>query len=772
MDKAKLSIDTTPEQLVGLVFPGGARPTLTFSDKELPPKGSAHNKPLYISMECREKWVLVVLIDIGLAINVCPSRIAYAIGLKPTDFVPIAQSLPLILLLMLLLQIENLEKKELNWVGIGCNKASRVTHIDLENYDLRGTLFNFNLSSFLHLVSLEHYNNSIHGTILLNIGSLVRPTNLSLSYNCLLGTIPSEIGMRSSLRELLLYSNNLSGPIPSSIRNLGNLTKLRLTKNKFVGPIPQEVGVLRSLIDLQMSRNNLTGSIPTSIQNLANLTILSLYENQLSGSIPEEVGLLRSLYKLSLTFNNLTGSIPALIENLTYLTILYLYESKLSGFIPQEIGKLLSLNKLDLSTNNLTGSIPTSIRSLADLTILNLYANKLSENIPSSIGNLNKLKQLILLGLIPKSLKVCARLYRLRLDRNELVANISEDFSELCHNLTSLKISNNNIFGRILSELGNATQLDVLDLSSNHLVGEIPHNLGKLHSLFDLTLSDNKLFGNIPLEIGEIPQEIGELHNLESLNLSQNGLSGFIPLTFNDILSLISVDISYNHLEGPLPNSKAVQKASFEAFRDNKALCGNISSLKACPPKMSDGAKGKKNNKFLILVIVLVLARNKVNEPSHGTKENLIEIWSYDGKLVYENIIEATENFSTNHCIGVGGYGTVYKVELQSGQVVAVKKLHNSQDAELVVMKSFTSEIQALTEIRHRNIVKLYELAFTMEANEKCDVYSFRVLTLEVIMGKHPGHLIYSLPSSSSKSNFEGMFFMDILDQRLPTSKN
>lgn len=55
MDKAKLSIDTTPEQLVGLVFPGGARPTLTFFDKEQSPEGSAHNKPLYISVQCREK---------------------------------------------------------------------------------------------------------------------------------------------------------------------------------------------------------------------------------------------------------------------------------------------------------------------------------------------------------------------------------------------------------------------------------------------------------------------------------------------------------------------------------------------------------------------------------------------------------------------------------------------------------------------------------------------------------------------------------------------
>ena len=91
MDKAKLSIDTMPEQLVGLVFTGGASLMLTFSNKELPPEGANHNKPLYIFVECRSKWIPVVLVDTGSAINVCPSRTAYAIGLKPADFVPTAQ---------------------------------------------------------------------------------------------------------------------------------------------------------------------------------------------------------------------------------------------------------------------------------------------------------------------------------------------------------------------------------------------------------------------------------------------------------------------------------------------------------------------------------------------------------------------------------------------------------------------------------------------------------------------------------------------------------
>ncbi|CAL5332970.1 unnamed protein product [Camellia sinensis] len=92
---------------------------------------------------------------------------------------------------------------------------------------------------------------------------------------------------------------------------------------------------------------------------------------------------------------------------------------------------------------------------------------------------------------------------------------------------------------------------------------------------------------------------------------------------------------------------------------------------------------------------------NIANEPERANNENLFAIWSYDGKMVYENIIEATKDLNARHCIGVGGCGTVYKVELPSGQIVAVKKLHSSQDGELAYLRSFTSEIRALTDIRH-----------------------------------------------------------------------
>ena len=63
-----------------------------------------------------------------------------------------------------------------------------------------------------------------------------------------------------------------------------------------------------------------------------------------------------------------------------------------------------------------------------------------------------------------------------------------------------------------------------------------------------------------------------------------------------------------------------------------------------------------------------------------------------------------------------------------------------------------------------------------MEVNEKCDVYSFGVLTLEVIMGNHPGDLVSFLSSSSlssaTTSTAHDIQLKDILDQHLKSPRN
>ncbi|XP_028791008.1 MDIS1-interacting receptor like kinase 2-like [Neltuma alba] len=62
------------------------------------------------------------------------------------------------------------------------------------------------------------------------------------------------------------------------------------------------------------------------------------------------------------------------------------------------------------------------------------------------------------------------------------------------------------------------------------------------------------------------------------------------------------------------------------------------------------------------------------------------------------------------------------------------------------------------------------EIAFIMKVNEKCDVYSFRVLTLEIIMGTHPAKRISSLAGNSINND---LLLSDVLDSRLsPLTKS
>lgn len=57
------------------------------------------------------------------------------------------------------------------------------------------------------------------------------------------------------------------------------------------------------------------------------------------------------------------------------------------------------------------------------------------------------------------------------------------------------------------------------------------------------------------------------------------------------------------------------------------------------------------------------------------------------------------------------------------------------------------------------------ELAYAMKVTEKCDVFSFGVLTLEVIKGEHPGDLVSTISSTPLDRT---MSLKGISDRRLP----
>jgi serine/threonine protein kinase len=72
--------------------------------------------------------------------------------------------------------------------------------------------------------------------------------------------------------------------------------------------------------------------------------------------------------------------------------------------------------------------------------------------------------------------------------------------------------------------------------------------------------------------------------------------------------------------------------------------------------------------------------------------------------FTYEELSVATNNFDSNAQIGQGGYGKVYKGNLSSGTVVAIKR---AQQGSLQGEKEFLTEISILSRLHHRNLVPL-----------------------------------------------------------------
>ncbi|PIN21533.1 Serine/threonine protein kinase [Handroanthus impetiginosus] len=282
--------------------------------------------------------------------------------------------------------------------------------------------------------------------------------------------------------------------------------------------------------------------------------------------------------------------------------------------------------------------------------------------------------------------------------------------------LLSLILSNNNLSGHIPypSTEKKWFNLSALILRNNRLSGTIPIQIAKLSSIKLIDLSGNSLEGHIPVDFG-----VGESASFCDLNLSHNNLSGPIP---HSIVNLRSLDLSYNALEGPVP-PEIWYKFPHTSFLNNNLVYDSTCHLPCAYDQEPIQTKEKHQiyiKIFLplaVLVLVFVgflllckLKSNKANPAQslatrHG---DIFKIWNFDGKIAYGDIIEATEDFDIRYCIGTGGYGSVYRVELPSGRVVALKKLHKREGENPTYDKCFKNEAKILSQIRHQSIVKLF----------------------------------------------------------------
>jgi Leucine-rich repeat (LRR) protein len=221
-----------------------------------------------------------------------------------------------------------------------------------------------------------------------------RVTGLSLYNRNLTGSIPSEIGDLTALRNFSVGADVITDSLPSSIGNLKSLTSLQVQNTHVSGFIPSSIGELSTLTSIYLGGNQFTGSIPESIGNLVSLTQLNLSSNELTGSIPSSLGNLVKMDDLYLNNNDLTGQIPESLGNLVLLDYLYLSDNKLTGEIPTELGNLDNMRRMYLNNNELSGAIPVSIGNLAKVQYIYLQNNSLSGAVPSEFGNLSTIIRL------------------------------------------------------------------------------------------------------------------------------------------------------------------------------------------------------------------------------------------------------------------------------------------------------------------------------------------------------------------------------------------
>ncbi|XP_022736186.1 MDIS1-interacting receptor like kinase 2-like [Durio zibethinus] len=821
--------------------------------------------------------------------NVIAINLAYT-GLKGTienlDF----SSFPN--LLRLDLKVNQLTGKIPSNIGL----LSKLQFLDLSTNSLNSRL-PLSLANLTLVYELDISRNNITGELDPSLfpdansrskTGLMSLKNFLLQDTLLSGRIPNEIGNLKHLSLLALDGSHFCGPIPPSLGNLSSLTVLQLSSLQLSGNIPVSFGTLRKLNILYLHINHLSGFVPEELGNLSSLVVLHLAENNFSGNLPSEVCGGGKLVNFSASFNNFSGPIPKSLKNCKTLYRVRLEYNQLTGNIAQDFGVYPNLTYIDLSYNKLSGELSPNWGECRNLTLLKAAGNMIGGKIPDEITQLNQLIELDLSsnqlsGIIPTQVGKLSKLLSLSLKDNKLSGPIPVGIGGLS-NLESLDLSTNMLTGPIPYQLGDCSKLRDLRLNENGLNSTIPYQIGNLVALQDLLdLSYNSLSGEIPLQLGK-------LTSLESLNLSHNNLSGKVPSSFSNLWSLVAVNLSYNNLEGPLPNSNFFRSAQPEAFSNNKDLCGERQGLKPCNATFTENGGNDKRKIVIIVVaslasisillmvciwILSFLRYRSVNQSKvegRANRENLFSIWQFNGKFMYKDILEATKNFDETCCIGVGGFAKVYKAEMPDGQVFAIKKLSSHTDIEMQLVKSFKNEVAALTELRHRNIVKLYgfcserrhlflvyefmergslakilsndvgakeldwtkriqiikgvahalsymhhdcvppiihrdissknvllsselearvsdfgtarllnpdssnwtevagtygyvapELAYSMAVTEKCDVYSFGVLALEVLTGNHPGELISYLHSSPDQR----IGLADVLDPRL-----
>ncbi|KAK2969129.1 hypothetical protein RJ640_017244 [Escallonia rubra] len=641
------------------------------------------------------------------------------------------------------------------WDHVFCSNG-RVTQIQVQGMGLKGPLpQNFNQLDKLKNLGLQ--KNNFNG----KLPSFSGLSDLQFAYLDFndFDTIPSDFfhGL-SSLRVLALDSNPLNAStgwsIPNELQESAQLANFSCFRCNLVGPLPDFFGKLPSLTSLRLSGNGLSGELPASfhdsmlqvlwlndqngggmtgpidvIGSMVGLTQAWLHGNQFTGTIPDSIGDLTSLKDLNLNGNHLVGPIPPGLANLN-LRSLNLNNNMLMGPIPKFQAANVSYSSNSFCQPDPGDQCSPEVNALIDF----LRALNFPSNLASQWTGNDPCK---------------GPWWGITCNSKSLVSII---------NLQKLKLN-----GTLSPALANLDQLLEIHLGGNNISGQLPANLTQLKSLRLLDLSGNNL--SPPL-----PKFRDGLKVMTDGNPRLNRTKG--PPAPSTSQSPTSPVIS------PLPSPSSEDSPGDSAQSpslNSPPFTGSDSKPHSSIKEQPDA---KSFNRFRLVVIVATIAALAVLilvillsiywfKKTKGTKRapgaivvhprdpsdpgNMVKIAvsndiegtpTGNGSIGrksdgFENghLIEAgnlvisvqvlrkvTNNFAPENELGRGGFGAVYKGELEDGTKFAVKRMEVGVISNKA-LDEFQAEIAVLSKVRHRHLVSL--LGYSVEGNERLLVYEY-----------------------------------------------
>ena len=164
-------------------------------------------------------------------------------------------------------------------LGFAISSSATLQSLRLRRNSLTGGIPN-SLPSLSQLQYLDLSKNSLTGSLgYVIVGSIARLQGLDLSDNRFSGSLQS-LGFLTALTNLNLANNSLTGSIPVDVVQLGNLISMDLSDNRLSGSIP-DMHTMASLEGLDLTDNNFD-LVPTDSLGQANLNMIAVMTNYIA----------------------------------------------------------------------------------------------------------------------------------------------------------------------------------------------------------------------------------------------------------------------------------------------------------------------------------------------------------------------------------------------------------------------------------------------------------------------------------------------------------